>query len=192
MKKSSEQTVISADKYYTITAANGKVVEVADFNPENGAAIQLWDYAGEDWQQWSFVRAGDGVYRICNKFTGKMLDLIAGGVVDGKSRALLEAQGLRIPAILDENDAYEGLKACDGLLITGPFSILLGFEGGMMALNDRLKLRSMVAAERGDIVYVASEEAAIRIIAPELDKIWSPAGGEPVIVTLNGGEPNAN
>lgn len=62
----------------------------------------------------------------------------------------------------------------------------------MMALNDRLKLRSMVAAERGDIVYVASEEAAIRIIAPELDKIWSPAGGEPVIVTLNGGEPNAN
>ena len=25
-----------------------------------------------------------------------------------------------------------------GLLITGPFSILLGFEGGMMALNDRL------------------------------------------------------
>ena len=44
----------------------------------------------------------------------------AGGVVDGKSRALLEAQGLRISAILDENDAYNGLKACDGLLITGP------------------------------------------------------------------------
>ena len=66
-----------------ITAANGKVVEVADYNTENGAAIQLWDYAGEEWQQWSFVRAGDGVYRICNRFTGKMLDLIAGGVVDG-------------------------------------------------------------------------------------------------------------
>ena len=44
----------------------------------------------------------------------------AGGLVDGKSRALLEAQGLRIPVILDENDAYNGLKACDGLLITGP------------------------------------------------------------------------
>ena len=27
------------------------------------------------------------------------------------------------------------------LLITGPFSIILGFEGGLMALNDRLKLR---------------------------------------------------
>ncbi len=78
------------------------------------------------------------------------------------------------------------------LLITGPFSILLGFEGGMMALNDRLKLRSMVAAEKDDMVYVASEEAAIRVIEPNLDKIWSPAGGEPVIVTLDGGATNAN
>jgi len=32
------------------------------------------------------------------------------------------------------------------LLITGPFSIILGFNNGIMALNDRLKLRSMVAA----------------------------------------------
>lgn len=71
------------------------------------------------------------------------------------------------------------------LLITGPFSILLGFEGGMMALNDRLKLRSMVVGEKDDMVYIASEECAIRIIEPELDRLWSPAGGEPVIVTLN-------
>lgn len=73
------------------------------------------------------------------------------------------------------------------LLITGPFSILLGFNGGLMALNDRLKLRSMVAAEKDDMFYVASEECAIRIIEPNPDKIWSPKGGEPVIVTLNGG-----
>lgn len=31
-------------------------------------------------------------------------------------------------------------------LITGPFSIVFGFNGGLMALNDRLKLRSMVVA----------------------------------------------
>ena len=70
------------------------------------------------------------------------------------------------------------------LLITGPFSILVGFEGGMMALNDRLKLRSLVVAERGDRVYFASEEAAIREVEPELDRIWAPNGGEPVIVRL--------
>lgn len=74
-----------------------------------------------------------------------------------------------------------------GMLITGPFSILLGFTSGMMALNDRLKLRSMVVAEKGDLFYAASEEAAIRIIEPAPDRIWSPKGGEPVIVRLNGG-----
>ena len=71
------------------------------------------------------------------------------------------------------------------LLITGPFSILVGFEGGMIALNDRLKLRSMVAAEKGDMFYVASEESAIRLMEPNPDRLWSPRGGEPVIVTLN-------
>ncbi len=78
-------------------------------------------------------------------------------------------------------------NAFASLLITGPFSIILGFEGGLMALNDRLKLRSMVIGEKDDIVYMSSEESAIRIIEPNLDKIWSPKGGEPVIVKVNGG-----
>ena len=73
------------------------------------------------------------------------------------------------------------------LLITGPFSIILGFSGGLMALNDRLKLRSMVVGEQGDMVYIASEEAAIRVMAPDIQKIWSPAGGEPVIVKVKEG-----
>ncbi len=73
------------------------------------------------------------------------------------------------------------------LLITGPFSILLGFSGGMMALNDRLKLRSMVVGEKDDMTYVASEECAIRIIEPNPTRVWSPKGGEPVIVTLDKG-----
>lgn len=53
-----------------------------------------------------------------------------------------------------------------------------------MALNDRLKLRSMVAAEKDDVVYMASEECAIRAICPDVDRIWSPRGGEPIIVTV--------
>lgn len=72
------------------------------------------------------------------------------------------------------------------LLVTGPFSILLGFEGGLMALNDRLKLRSMVVAEKEDIVYVASEECAIRAVCPDTENVWAPRGGEPVIVTVEG------
>ncbi|MCA6072437.1 MAG: glutamine amidotransferase family protein, partial [Endomicrobium sp.] len=71
-------------------------------------------------------------------------------------------------------------------LINGPFSIILGYEKGMIALNDRIKLRSLVAAEKGDRTYVASEESAIRIICDNPDKIWSPKGGEPVIALLEG------
>lgn len=73
------------------------------------------------------------------------------------------------------------------LLITGPFSIVLGFDGGLMALNDRLKLRSMVVGEKDDKIFIASEEAAIRIMEPKAEKIWSPAGGEPVIIKVKEG-----
>ena len=73
------------------------------------------------------------------------------------------------------------------LLITGPFSIVLGFNGGLMALNDRLKLRSMVVGEKDDKVYIASEEAAIRMMEPNAENIWAPAGGEPVIVKVKDG-----
>ncbi|MGM9682202.1 MAG: hypothetical protein ACI3XQ_01250 [Eubacteriales bacterium] len=73
------------------------------------------------------------------------------------------------------------------MLITGPFSIIVGFNGGIMALNDRLKLRSMVVGEKDDTVFIASEESAIRVISPELDKIWAPTGGEAVIFRLENG-----
>ena len=73
------------------------------------------------------------------------------------------------------------------LLVTGPFSIILGFTGGLMALNDRLKLRSMVVAEQDDRVYIASEEAAIRAVAPDVGEVYAPGGGEPVIVRVKEG-----
>ena len=73
------------------------------------------------------------------------------------------------------------------LLITGPFSIVLGFSGGLMALNDRLKLRSMVVGEKDDRVFIASEEAAIRAMEPYAENIWAPSGGEAVIVKVKDG-----
>ena len=73
------------------------------------------------------------------------------------------------------------------LLVTGPFSIVLGFTGGLMVLNDRLKLRSMVVGEKGDRVFAASEEAAIRTMEPDAENITAPAGGEPVIVRVKEG-----
>nr|AGS53778.1 glutamine amidotransferase, class-II [uncultured bacterium contig00039] len=92
----------------------------------------------------------------------------------------------------EEREMHEYLRVMfSAQLITGPFSILVGFENGLMALNDRLKLRSMVVGEKDDTVYIASEEAAIRIIEPNLDNVWAPRGGQPVIVKLDSDDPRA-
>jgi glutamate synthase domain-containing protein 1 len=68
-------------------------------------------------------------------------------------------------------------------LLNGPFSIIVGFEGGIMGLNDRVKLRPLVAGRQGDNVYLASEECAIREVAPQAE-VWHPKAGEPTIFTL--------
>ena len=78
-------------------------------------------------------------------------------------------------------------QAFSSLLLTGPFSILVGFDGGLMALNDRLKLRSMVVGEAGSRVYISSEESAIRAVQPTLDRVWAPKGGEAAIFTVKEG-----
>lgn len=77
------------------------------------------------------------------------------------------------------------------LLINGPFSIILSSSQGLVALNDRIKLRSLVAATKGETLYVASEESAIRQVCRTPDRVWTPRGGEPVIGFLAGGQNNA-
>ena len=70
-------------------------------------------------------------------------------------------------------------------LINGPFSVILGSEEGLLALNDRLKLRALMVAEKGDMVYLASEQAAIEIICPDAENMHSVEGGVPFVVQLN-------
>ena len=45
----------------------------------------------------------------------------------------------------------------------------------------------MVTAEKGDCVFIASEEAAIRAMEPDAEHLYAPAGGEPVIVKVKEG-----
>lgn len=69
-------------------------------------------------------------------------------------------------------------------LLNGPFSIILGHERGLIGLNDRIKLRPMTAARKDDMLYMASEESAIREIVPDPDEVWNPRAGSAVICTL--------
>ncbi len=71
-----------------------------------------------------------------------------------------------------------------GALLNGPFSIVIGHSGGMIGLNDRTKLRPMVAARDQDMLYLASEEAAIREVCGEPSRVWQAEGGVPIIGTL--------
>lgn len=66
-------------------------------------------------------------------------------------------------------------------LVNGPFAFILGYDGGLFGLNDRIKLRPLVAAKKGDVLYIASEESGIREICPQPDRVWMPRAGEPVI-----------
>lgn len=44
----------------------------------------------------------------------------AGGMADGMTTCLLAGQGLSIPKVLEDNDAYHALKGVDDLVMTGP------------------------------------------------------------------------
>jgi glutamate synthase domain-containing protein 1 len=70
------------------------------------------------------------------------------------------------------------------LLMNGPFSIIVAHHGEMIGLTDRIKLRPLVAGAKGDFVYMSSEESAIRLVSPTLDKFWYMRGGEPVVGKL--------
>lgn len=85
-----------------------------------------------------------------------------------------------------EKEIYKNLRIIYARgLLNGPFSIILSTNHGIIALNDRIKLRPLVAAENGSKVYVASEESAITTVCPQPERIWFPVGAEPVICNVS-------
>jgi len=72
------------------------------------------------------------------------------------------------------------------LLLNGPFTIIVAHQGEMIGLTDRIRLRPLTVGTKGDMLYLSSEEAAIRLVCPDLDHAWIPVGGEPIIGRLKG------
>ena len=86
---------------------------------------------------------------------------------------------------LGEQRLMQSLRQVYGsLLLNGPFAVIIAHHGEMIGLTDRIRLRPLTVGEKGNMLYLSSEEAAIRLICPELDKAWIPMGGEPVIGRL--------
>jgi glutamate synthase domain-containing protein 1 len=77
------------------------------------------------------------------------------------------------------------------LLLNGPFTVIIARHGEMIGLTDRIRLRPLTAGVKADMLYLSSEESAIRLICPDVDNAWSPVGGEPVIGRLKKPQPEA-
>ena len=66
----------------------------------------------------------------------------------------------------DERTFLRALRMVYGsALVNGPFAVVVANSSCMIGLNDRIKLRPLVAARRGTFLYISSEEAAIRKVS---------------------------
>lgn len=88
--KTIAQTVIEADRFYTIAAATGSVIQAVDVAD---GSLRLGKYDHKPEQEWAFVRMGDGVYRIRNRANGKLIDLMMTGTANGTWLHLWEDVG---------------------------------------------------------------------------------------------------
>ena len=70
------------------------------------------------------------------------------------------------------------------LLLNGPFTVIIAHQGEMIGLTDRIRLRPLTAGIKNQMLYLSSEESAIRLVCPDLDEAWIPMGGEPIIGSL--------
>lgn len=86
----------------------------------------------------------------------------------------------------DERQLYTVLRQVySGLLVNGPFTVIIAHQGEMIGLGDRIRLRPLVAGIKDDLLFLSSEEAPMHLIASDLDLTWIPKGGEPVIGRLS-------
>ncbi|HID57510.1 TPA: hypothetical protein EYP37_13325 [Candidatus Poribacteria bacterium] len=85
----------------------------------------------------------------------------------------------------EERRLYKTLRMVYGsLLLNGPFAFIISNRTMMVGLNDRIKLRPLVAAVKGETLYISSEECGIREICPDPDDLWLPQAGKPVVAYL--------
>ncbi len=88
-----------------------------------------------------------------------------------------------------EKRLYTTLREVYGsLLLNGPFTIIVAHHGEMIGLGDRVRLRPLTAGVKDDMLYLSSEEAAIRLVSPDLERAWIPKGGEPIVGRLGARE----
>ncbi len=84
-----------------------------------------------------------------------------------------------------EQALYRAIRLAYGsAMMNGPFAIVVAQPESIVGFTDRIKLRPLVCGTSGSRLYISSEEAAIRIMEPDLEEVFMPRAGEPVIGRL--------
>lgn len=67
----------TTDGYYKVVTQQARKLgwSVVDSGTANGAKIQLWNYKGDNHQQWKAVDAGNGAFKFVNRASGRCLDV---------------------------------------------------------------------------------------------------------------------
>ncbi len=69
-------------------------------------------------------------------------------------------------------------------LLNGPFAILVSNGEALIAMNDNLKLRPLVAAKEQDAYYFSSEESSFEVLCPDREESWLLSRGKPEVIYL--------
>ena len=89
----------------------------------------------------------------------------------------------RLPA--EEQELPRTLRQVYGsLLLNGPFTVIIAHQGEMIGLTDRIRLRPLTVGVKDSMLFLSSEESAIRLVCPDLEEAWIPMGGQPIIGSL--------
>lgn len=132
--------------YETIVLTDHLTCEARDAGSFLASIVQ---YHGQSGHKLAFVAGGETVVHLCGKGKGgrnQELALAAapgiagmehvavfsvgsdgtdgvtnaaGGYVDGRTQQVLQEKGISICDVLEQNDSYHALRACDGLIVTG-------------------------------------------------------------------------
>lgn len=81
--RASAATVDTGAWYVLVARHSGKALDVYDLATNDGARVAQWTRNDGAWQQWRFLDAGNGYYRVQSRHSGKVLDIRDSSTADG-------------------------------------------------------------------------------------------------------------
>ncbi|KQY21376.1 alpha-L-arabinofuranosidase [Cellulomonas sp. Root485] len=79
----SAASIDTTASYVLVNRNSGKALDVYNLSTADGAPIKQWSRNDGNQQQWQFLDAGNGYYKVKSRLSGKVLDVTAKSTADG-------------------------------------------------------------------------------------------------------------